>query len=67
MFSKQDRNYRLTAQEKIKEFQSRNGCNCSFQDNDMQSYDGIYITVYEFIVPDTLQSIANFLSDNPKG
>jgi len=51
----------------VKEFQSWNGCHFSFQDKNIQPYDGIYVTVHEFIVPDTLKSIANFLSANPKG
>jgi len=51
----------------VKEFQSWNGSHYIFLDRDLQPYDRIHVTVHEFIVPDTLQSIANFLSADPKG
>jgi len=51
----------------IKEFQSWNGPQYSFQDKDIQPYDRVHVTVHEFIFPDTLQSVANFLSASSIG
>ncbi len=51
----------------VKEFQSWNGTHYSFFDKDIQPYDRIHVTVHEFIIPETLQFAANFLSVDPKG
>ena len=51
----------------VKEFQTWNSTHYSFQDKDIQPYDRIHVNVHEFIVPDTLQSVANFLSASSKG
>ncbi len=51
----------------VKEFQSWSGTHYSFMDKNFQPYDRIHVTVHEFIVPETIQSAANFFSVDPKG
>ena len=46
----------------VKEFRSWNGLVFSFIDKDIQPHDSIHLTVHEFIQPEVIQSVVNFLS-----
>ena len=46
----------------VKEYQSWNNSNFSFQDKDIKPYDRIHLTLNEFIPPSTIESATAFLS-----
>ena len=46
----------------VKEFESWKDLSVTFVDKDVQPYDGIYLTVQEFIAPKLLAAAASFLS-----
>jgi hypothetical protein len=51
----------------MKEFQSWKDINFSFTHKEIQPYDGIHLTVHEFILPETFQSAMIFLAGQAQG